>query len=62
MAASLDTRQASDNKAGAQSDGAQYLRFSVAEERLAMSIGAVNLIIETPEIAAWLIRPTNQPG
>lgn len=43
--------------AEAADDATQYLTFSVAEERLAMSIDAVQEIIETPQITRVPMTP-----
>lgn len=54
----LMTHQAAASKSGeVNDDAAQYLTFSVAEERLAMSIEAVKEIIETPQITSVPMTP-----
>ncbi len=51
------TKEQRSTSTEAVEDAAQYLTFSVAEERLAMSIGAVQEIIETPQVTKVPMTP-----
>ena len=51
------TKGPGGDQTGVAEDAAQYLTFSVAEERLAMSIDAVQEIIETPRVTQVPMTP-----
>jgi purine-binding chemotaxis protein CheW len=58
MTEATATRRPGDgSRVEAADDAAQYLTFSVVEERLAMSIDAVKEIIETPQITQVPMTP-----
>ncbi|WPL19612.1 Chemotaxis protein CheW [Thiorhodovibrio winogradskyi] len=56
MTATATTEPGGDPN-GVAEDAAQYLTFSVAQERLAMSIDAVQEIIETPRVTQVPMTP-----